>query len=540
MGKALWLLLALLAATVVGPVALRPKGDERLLRGDDTLIVITPHNEAIRAEFGRGFREWYQAKTGRTVVVDYRTPGGTSEIVRFIKGQYNGAFENRWTNTLGKTWSREVADAFLNSKIVPDDSPGDDTPAEAARREFLQSDVGCGHDVFFGGGALDFKSVAADGILVDSGVVRAHPELFNDRAIPENVGGEPYWDPAGRWIGTTIGAFGIAYNRDQLARLGLPEPRRWEDLADPRYFRTLALANPTQSSSANKAFEMLIQQQMNEAVVRMAGVPEKQAVAEGWRSAMNLLQRIGANARYWSDFSSKIALDVEAGEAAAGMTIDFYGRVQAATVLRADGTSRVGYSDAAGGTSYGVDPVGVLRGAPHPELARQFIAFLLSPDGQKIWAWKPGLPGGPKETALYRLPVLPSLYAPEYRESRCTPDVLPYELAKSFTYVGGRTGRLFNAIRLIVRVMCIDTHTELRAAWESLIAARRADGSFPPEALAAFEDVTHVGYETALGEILPSTSRGASMIAQVQLTKSLADAFRANYRRAARLARAGR
>ncbi len=540
MGRSLWLLLALLAAVVVGPIALRPRGDERILRGDDTLVVITPHNEAIRAEFGRGFREWYHARTGRTVTVDYRTPGGTSEIVRFIKGQYAGTFQNRWRNVLGKQWSRDVADAFLNAKIVPDNSPADDTPAEAARRDFLASDAGCGHDVFFGGGALDFKSMAADGVLVDSGFVRAHPELFGDHAIPEIVGGEPYWDPAGRWIGTAIGAFGIAFNRDLIARLGLPEPQRWDNLADPRYFRTLALANPTQSSSANKAFEMLIQQQMNEAIAGKGGASEKQAVADGWRKAMNLLQRIGANARYWSDFSSKIALDVEAGEAAAGMTIDFYGRVQAATVLRADGTSRVGYNDASGGTSYGVDPVAMLRGAPHPELARHFITYLLSPEGQKIWGWKTNLPDGPKETALHRLPVLPSLYAPEFRSFRCTPDVLPYERAKSFAYVGSRTGRHFNAIRFVVRVMCIDAHTELRAAWEALMAARRADGSFPPEALAAFEDVSAVSYDSTTNEIIPATSRGASMIAQVQLTKRLADVFRENYRRSAELARAGR
>ena len=47
---------------------------------------------------------------------------------------------------------------------------------------------------------------------------------------------------------------------------------------------------------------------------------------------MRLLMRIGANSRYFTDASTKIAIDVAAGEAAAGMTIDFYGRFQSEVV----------------------------------------------------------------------------------------------------------------------------------------------------------------------------------------------------------------
>ena len=53
-------------AVVIGPILMRPRGDEAMLRGQDTLVIITPHNEAIRSEFSEAFREWYRAKTGRT------------------------------------------------------------------------------------------------------------------------------------------------------------------------------------------------------------------------------------------------------------------------------------------------------------------------------------------------------------------------------------------------------------------------------------------------------------------------------------------
>lgn len=540
----LWPLLIALAVVVLGPIWLRPKGDDAVLRGQDQVVVITPHNEAIRAEFGRGFREWYHARTGRTVTVDFRSPGGSSEITRYLGAAYFAAFQKYWEDT-GKTpWTAEIENAWASGKTKLPENPVADTPAQAARRAFLSSNVSSGLDVFFGGGSFDFQKTADQGFLVDCGYVRTRRDLFGP-VIPQMVGGEPYFDPAGRWIGTTIGAFGIAFNRDQLAQRGLPEPKTWEDLIDPRYNRGIALANPTQSSSANKAFEMLIQQQINEEMKARTGKmtstdpkAEAEGVAAGWIRAMRMLRKISGNARYFTDSSAKIALDVESGEAVSGMTIDFYGRFQSESVRRADGSSRIGYVNAEGGTSFGVDPIALLRGAPHPQIALAFIEYVMGP-GQKIWGWRPGTPGGPKQHALRRLPVLPELYDPRNREFRSDPDVFPYEDAKHFTYVEARTGRLFSVFAFIIRVMCIDCHQELREAWEELTAAKARLGHFPEQALAAFEDVSIVDYAAANGRIREATSNANKLI-QVQLATELADHFRDTYRRAAILAREGK
>ena len=544
MGKNLALLAAILVV-VLGPIILRPRGDEAALRGQDALIVITPHNEAIRSEFGEAFREWYRTRTGRSVLVDWRTPGGTSEITRYLDGAYTAAFENYWRDKLGRAWNTEAQQGFMDSKTallaLPSgaESYGRDTPRQAARRAFLTSKVSSGIDVFFGGGSYDFQKQAEAGLLVDCGYVKAHPELFGlGKPIPPIVGGERYYDEGGLWMGTTVGAFGIASNGDQLTRLGLPSPHTWADLADPRYFRALALANPTQSSASGKAFEMLIQQQMNLTDTER-GTKDAANTAEGWLRGMRLIQRISANARYFTDSSAKIALDIDAGEAAAGMTIDFYGRFQSETVRRADGSSRVQYVDAAGGTSYGVDPIGLLRGAPHPELARAFIEFVMT-DGQKLWGFRAGSPGGPRRHSLRRLPILPELYSEANRPLRSDPDVLPYEAAKTFAYDGKRTGPLFGTISFVIRVMCIDPHRELTAAWSALCEAKNRTGAFPPEALGAFEDVSHVDYANASGRIRTALSEGKSKIDQVRLAKELADRFRANYERAEQLARTGK
>jgi iron(III) transport system substrate-binding protein len=108
-----------LIAVVALPFVLRPKKAERE-RADETLVLITPHNEALRHEFGVGFRNWYKKKTGKTVALDWRVIGGTSEIARFLEGEYTAAFELHWTKKLGRKWSSDVQAAFQNHRLPAD------------------------------------------------------------------------------------------------------------------------------------------------------------------------------------------------------------------------------------------------------------------------------------------------------------------------------------------------------------------------------------------------------------------------------------
>ena len=185
---------------------------------------------------------------------------------------------------------------------------------------------------------------------------------------------------------------------------------------------------------------------------------------------MGIIQRIGANARYWTDSSAKIPLDVSEGEAAAGMCVDFFARNFIERLEQANGHSRLGFILPAGGTTPSVDPVALFRGAPNPELATRFIEFVLSMEGQRLWAFKTGTPGGPLRNALRRLPVRQDYYTPENLTHASDPGILPYAAGISLTYDPALTGNSFIAIRLIIRAMCLDTHEELKTAWSALIA----------------------------------------------------------------------
>lgn len=534
--------LVLLLAILALPFLARPS--QRLAApagaGGETLVIITPHNEAIRHEFTRAFTA-SMARQGRQVQIDWRSPGGGSEINRVLGAEYAASFQRYWTGTLGRRWSSHASNGFAADP--PPGAPPDPEAAEA-RRAFLASNVGCGIDLLFGGGSVDAQMHASAGRLVDAGLVKAHPELFGDAGIPAVVGGEAFWDPGGRWLGVCLSGFGICVNRDILQRLGVAAPpASWAALADPAYFGQLGLADPGKSGTAVKTFEMIIQEQM-QAVYRRAqasGVDGAKldgvAVHEGWLAGLRLIRRLAANARYFSDAASRVPVDVATGDAAAGMCIDFYGRFQSEVTSNAEGGTpgrRMDFVMPKAGTSIGADTIGLLRGAPHRDLAVAFIEFVLSEEGQKIWSFRKGAPGGPQTYALHRLPILPALYAPEYDAYRADSETHPYAPAHAFVYHEAWTGPLFRAIAFVVRVMCVDPAPELRDAYQAL-----AEAGFPPEATSLFDDVSAVDYDTVKGP-LRAALRAPNALDEVTWSNRLVRQFRDQYRQVEALARRSR
>lgn len=529
-----------LLAVVALPFILRPKR-ESAAQADDTVAIVTPHNEAIRYEYARGFSDWYKARTGRTVAIDWRVLGGTSEIARFLEGEYVAAFENHWRRTLGKPWSAEVQAGFHNARL-PADAPA---LVREARAAFLASEVSCGIDLFFGGGTFDFERQATAGRLVDSGVVKAHPDWFSPNVIPRSYGGEDYWHRDGLWIGAVLSSYGIIFNRDALRRLGIErEPTQWTDLADPRLIGEVALADPTKSGSVAKAFENIVQQQMQRRFQALqadasAGTPaerEARAVREGWLEGMKLLQLIGANSRYFTDSSQKPPIDVATGNCAAGLCIDFYGRQQQEAVRRRDRSERIGYVSPPGGSVASVDPIGLLRGARHRDAAVLFIEYVLSMEGQKLWNFKVGKPGGPERFALRRLPVRRDFYAhSEWKPFLSDPEESPYEQREPLVYREAWTGRIFREMAFVIRVMCQDTHPELVSAWRAILAAPEPART---QAMSRLQDLKLIDYDR-VGDVVRRAMTSKNKVDEVRLAKELGDALRANYAAAERIARGG-
>lgn len=470
---------------------------------DVRLIIMTPHNETIRREFGEAFTEYWLKKTGERVYMDWRTPGGTSEI-----------------------------------RLILD---GDFSRAEA------RGDEGVGVDVLFGGGAYIFDKMASAGRLVKLDVFGEHKDWFGgENGIRQNFTGEDCYHKDHLWVGTCLSRFGICYNVNGLKRIGMKIPQSWDDLGDPKYFGHVALADPTKSGSVAKAFEMLIQQKIHEEldrVTRMPGENNEQmldrAKSLGWTKGFQLIQRIAANARYFTDSASKIPHDVAQGNAVAGMCVDFYGRAYNEKLKKADGSSRLGWITPIGGTSTSVDPVAVLRGAENSEMAQGFVTFLLSEKGQLLWNNRLGSPNGPKHHAIRRLPLRPDLYTPDRLKYFTDPEVMPYKGEPDFVYEYELTGSLFNAMRHAIKVMCIDTHDELRDAWGMLIENSDAKGVMPPLALQNFNEVRLFSYKKTyeFKKLLSRVNAKQESLKLIDKLNELAAIFRRSYADSQKLAK---
>lgn len=534
---------AALALVLAAPFLLRSESSSRFANAERKLIIISPHNDLIRTEFGNGFSEHMEAKTGELVTIEWRDLGGTSQIVKFLDTSYRAAFEYHWKNEIKTEWEGPDTPgvAAVNyRKPGAFNTPDEHALFEDARQKFLRSNVGIGIDLFFGGGDYDFIKHSRKGHLVDSGLAEKEPDWFTEEVMPAAAGGVQFRDEKFRWIGNCLSGFGIVYNTDTLERIGVNPPNTWEDLGDPLYYGSLALADPTKSGSATKAFEMLIQQQLAQAVAAID--PDKvvdqeaamaDALDDGWTEGLNLIQRIAANARYFSDNSTKIPLDVSQGNSAAGMSIDFFGRSLNEQLRKDDGTSRVQFVLPQAGTAITPDGIGMLRGAPNEDLAKEFMHYLFSTAGQRLWHHRTDSPYGPEEHALRRLPIRKDAYTPNELQHSSDPDVLPYERVTEFEYNGEWTGKYFGVIRFVIQVMCIDSHEELQEAWRVLI-----DENFPPRATDIFFNVSLVGYSGGSAHLADVLSRDDPIAVQNQ-RRSLREYFRNNYADAIDLARQG-
>ena len=380
------------------------------------LIIYSPHNDQIRHEFGRAFNRRRRQRGEATIEFDWRAGGGTTDIRKKIIAEFTAKAKN----------GREAE--------------------------------GIGADLFFGGGNYEHDKLA-EGIEVTRDNAEQHvpitvPVRFPpgelERIFPNaTIGGERLYHPDLSWVGAALSSFGIVYNRDVLAMLDLDEPVTWSDLRDERYRGWIALADPAHSGSITVTYDAILR---------------RQGWAEGWRT----LRRIFANSRYFTASASKVPVDVSAGEAAAGMCIDFYGRYQAGAI----GGHRLGYVDPPKMTAITADPISILRGAPQPDLANQFVLWILSPDGQGLWQRQratpgsPDTPGGPERFELRRLPARRDMYN-KAEMALWTDQVNPFDIAEPFP---DGMPSFFGTIALIAHATAIDIHPDLTRAWAAIIA----------------------------------------------------------------------
>ena len=400
-------------AVLIGvPVLFRPDRsmESSEITGDATpLIIITPHNEQIRYEFKRGFEAWHLRVFKRRVNVIYNVPGGTSEIRKMLEAQFAAAID-------------------VGSE------PGGDADLVFGGGTFEHGNLKRGVRVF-SHGAERYESISAP--------VEFSEDWLEQKFGNNRIGDDPLHDPDKHWFGAALSGFGIVFNRDVLQSQRLNEPHDWSDLCDPALQGWVALVNPNQSGSITTAFEAIFKR-------------------VGWQEGWRILRRAGANSRYFSASSLKPPIDVSQGNAAMGVCIDFYGRYQSQALKEAGDAQRIGYIDPPG-VPLDADPISMLRNAPQPELAKRFIEFCLSDEGQALWQFpRRGSEDklGPERFELRRMPIVRSTYVKYF--DRFIDRVNPFELAQpaNFPDVPFR-----DFIAPVFAAMVMDSHHDLKDAW---------------------------------------------------------------------------
>ena len=519
MWRRLLICLILFGTLLALPFYFQEKEVEKIFSDDvDTVVVICAHNKTIRDEYEQAFGKWYKERYGKDVRIDFRTPGGTSDITRYIDDRFHAEFRYALEKE-DIPWKAEYGDIF-NDRRQKD---------HWIRKKFLNSNVGIGIDVFAGGGTFEHSRMAQKGYAVDGKVAERHPEYFAKGAIPAEFGGDVIYDKNGYYYGVVLSTFGIFYNKDRVAELSDPRPpERWSDLSEGRFFNTLVLADPTKSGSANKCYEIIVQQCMAQ-----AGNP-----ADGWRDGLNMLKKIFANARTITDSASKVVGDIGSGNAAAGTAIDTDGFTEELWSAHRFGNARAAYVMPKGGTAVGTDPVQILRGAPNRKTAEAFVDFLLSMEGQKLHAFRAGTDGGPEKTTLHRAPVRQELYQEPYQKNLFKSDYRPYESGADFRYRPQWTGRYYSLLRQVIKALMLDPHVELQRAWSAIIAAGGAEKV--PQAMAEMNKLPFVYADAAkaAASLQISKENSASQVAAVM--RRWSEEARNCYLRAEQLAKEGR
>ncbi len=201
-------------------------------------------------------------------------------------------------------------------------------------------------DLWFGAPAEIFGRAATEGLL------EPYTPTWADK-VPADAR-----DARAFWFGTYMTPEVIAYNTNAVTKADAPKD--WDDVLDPKWKNKVLIRDPIASGSMRAIFGAILAR----------SVARTGSTAEGWE----WLRRLDGNTKEYVLNPALLYQKLGREEG----TITLYNMPDIATLEQRTKTP-VGYVIPASGTPLLVDAIALVKGAKHPDVARQYYEYVTSP-----------------------------------------------------------------------------------------------------------------------------------------------------------------
>ena len=201
-------------------------------------------------------------------------------------------------------------------------------------------------DVWFGGTTDPYNVCASEGLL----------EAY-DAKNASHLTSDMYRDAQGRWYGIYKGILGFMVNTDELTRRGLEAPQDWKDLLKPEYQGLIWLSNYNTAGTAKLVINTMIQKY-------------------GHDEGIQYLVDLDKNIEVYTKSGSGPSKNVGTGECVIGIGFLHDGITQ----INDNGYTNVQLIVPSSGTSFEIGATAIFKGAAHPNAAKLWIEYALSPE----------------------------------------------------------------------------------------------------------------------------------------------------------------
>ncbi len=315
-------------------------------------------------------------------------------------------------------------------------------------------------DIFFGGDLTFHRKLKEKGLLEPY-----EPKTEGYKLIPSEYMGVQIKDPDHEWHPKLWCGHGFVYNKEVIKKMGLEIPKSWDDLLDPKWKDLIVMCTPSRSSSTTINVMIILQM-------------------KGWEEGWAYWRRLAANVGTFVQRSHDVHDLVDKGEYAVG-----FGYHLAAIVDATKGYPVSMYLDPRG---FIVSGVSLLKGAPHPNIAKAFLDWWYTPEAQKTALSVGGIPVIPN----LKIEGPPGTPAAVLREFLGNKDNI-YEYLKTFkgaTLYNSTFAEIhYKEVARLFDETIVAKHAELKDAWHTILEVQKEVKGHPDaeaklqEAIKAFD-----------------------------------------------------